>query len=126
MDFFEIEKRRSQHAGREFWSNRRTFGRVALTREHNPNLRDKAGREGIIDNKASKVFRDILAVSKTWWQGPGTGHFPLFRLPSNNPFLGTTLLSGISSISFCMACWDYSSSGFFPFCSLTKKKRSGY
>ncbi|WP_019864330.1 ATP-binding protein [Methylovulum miyakonense] len=59
-DFFEIEKRRSQHAGREFWSNRRTFGRIALTRSHNPNLRDKAGREGIIDNKASKVFRDLV------------------------------------------------------------------
>jgi signal transduction histidine kinase len=59
-DFFEIEKRRSQHAGREFWSNRRTFGRVALTREDNPNLKDKAGREGIIDNKAAKVFRDIV------------------------------------------------------------------
>ncbi|WP_254257998.1 ATP-binding protein [Methylobacter tundripaludum] len=59
-DFFEIEKRRSFNAGREFWSNRRTFGRVALTREHNPNLRDKAGREGIIDNKASKIFRDIV------------------------------------------------------------------
>lgn len=59
-DFFEIEKRRSQHAGREFWSNRRTFGRIALTREHNPNLRDKAGREGIIDNKAAKVFRDLV------------------------------------------------------------------
>lgn len=59
-DFFEIEKRRTINAGREFWSNRRTFGRVALTREHNPNLRDKAGREGIIDNTASKVFRDIV------------------------------------------------------------------
>ncbi|MDD2661098.1 MAG: ATP-binding protein [Methylococcales bacterium] len=59
-DFFEIEKRRSQHAGREFWANRRTFGRVALTREDNPNLKDKAGREGIIDNKAAKVFRDIV------------------------------------------------------------------
>ncbi|MEH0021453.1 MAG: ATP-binding protein, partial [Desulfobacter sp.] len=59
-DFFEIEKRRTQHAGREFWANRRTFGRVAITRENNPNLKDKAGREGIIDNKASKVFRDIV------------------------------------------------------------------
>jgi signal transduction histidine kinase len=59
-DFFEIEKRRSQHAGREFWANRRTFGRVALTREDNPNLKDKAGREGIIDNKAAKIFRDIV------------------------------------------------------------------
>ena len=59
-DFFEIEKRRTLHAGREFWANRRTFGRVAITRELNPNLKDKAGREGIIDNKASKVFRDLV------------------------------------------------------------------
>lgn len=59
-DFFEIEKRRTSHAGREFWSYRRLFGRVALTRNENPNLRDKAGREGIIDNKAAKVFRDIV------------------------------------------------------------------
>lgn len=59
-DFFEIEKRRALHAGREFWVTRSTFGRVAITREHNPNLKDKAGREGIIDNKASKVFRDLV------------------------------------------------------------------
>ncbi|MBK8133129.1 MAG: ATP-binding protein [Gammaproteobacteria bacterium] len=59
-DFFEIEKRRSLHAGRYFWSNRRTFGRVAITREANPNLKDKAGREGIIDNTAAKVFRDLV------------------------------------------------------------------
>ncbi|MGU9826383.1 sensor histidine kinase [Pseudomonas sp. LF242] len=59
-DFFQIEKRRSFHAGREFWSLRRLFGRVALKKENNPNLRDKAGREGIIDNKAAKVFRDLV------------------------------------------------------------------
>ncbi|HEY3277415.1 MAG TPA: ATP-binding protein [Syntrophorhabdaceae bacterium] len=59
-DFFEIELRRTKHFGREFWSYRRLFGRVALTRQENPNLRDKAGREGIIDNKAAKVFRDII------------------------------------------------------------------
>lgn len=59
-DFFEIEKRRALHAGREFWVTRSTFGRVAITRELNPNLKDKAGREGIIDNKASKIFRDIV------------------------------------------------------------------
>lgn len=59
-DFFEIERRRGQHAGREFWSIRRLFGRVALTRQENPNLKDKAGREGFIDNKAAKVFRDIV------------------------------------------------------------------
>ena len=59
-DYFEIEKRRGKHAGRWFWTNRRLFGRVALTRQENPNLRDKAGREGIIDNKAAKIFRDIV------------------------------------------------------------------
>lgn len=59
-DFFEIEQRRSQNAGREFWSNRRLFGRIALTRAGNPNLRDKAGREGVIDNKASKQFKELV------------------------------------------------------------------
>jgi signal transduction histidine kinase len=59
-DFFEIEKRRNLNAGREFWANRNLFGRAALTREFNPNLKDKAGREGLIDNKATKVFRDLI------------------------------------------------------------------
>lgn len=59
-DFFEIERRRGLHAGREFWSIRRLFGRVALSMDGNPNLKDKAGREGFIDNKAAKVFRDIV------------------------------------------------------------------
>lgn len=36
------------------------FGRVAITRTGNPNLKDKAGREGLIDNKASKIFREIV------------------------------------------------------------------
>lgn len=59
-DYFEIEKRRGQNAGTWFWANRRLFGRVALSRGDNPNLRDKAGREGLIDNKAAKVFRDVV------------------------------------------------------------------
>jgi signal transduction histidine kinase len=59
-DFFRIESRRSKNAGREFWSLRRLFGRVALRIEDNPNLRDKAGREGLIDNKAAKTFRDLV------------------------------------------------------------------
>ena len=60
-DFFGIEERRSFHAGRAFWSYRRTFGRVALSRIDNPNLRDKAGREGLIDNRAKRELR-ILVV----------------------------------------------------------------
>ncbi|MDE9562623.1 ATP-binding protein [Xenorhabdus bovienii] len=59
-DYFSIEFRRSKNAGRYFWSNRRMFGRVAITRNENPNLKDKAGREGIIDNKASKIFKGIV------------------------------------------------------------------
>ncbi|OWU68247.1 hypothetical protein ATO2_12775 [Roseovarius sp. 22II1-1F6A] len=59
-DFFEIETRRSVNAGREFWAKRRMFGRVALSRELNPNLRDKAGREGFIDNRAAKVLRALV------------------------------------------------------------------
>ncbi|MBS0971420.1 ATP-binding protein [Nissabacter archeti] len=59
-DFFEIEKQRSINAGREFWNARRMFGRIAISREMNPNLRDKAGREGFIDNRATKVLREIV------------------------------------------------------------------
>lgn len=59
-DFFGIERRRGMSAGREFWAIRRMFGRVSISRERNANLKDKAGREGFIDNKAAKVFRDII------------------------------------------------------------------
>ncbi|MBV6819010.1 ATP-binding protein [Rahnella sp. PD12R] len=59
-DYFEIEKRRSKNAGRYFWSNRRSFGRISITRKENSNLKDKAGREGFLDNTASKYFREIV------------------------------------------------------------------
>lgn len=59
-DFFEIESKRSKNAGRYFWNHRQMFGRIALTRDKNPNLKDKAGREGFIDNTAAKTFRDIV------------------------------------------------------------------
>jgi signal transduction histidine kinase len=59
-DLFRIEYRRSKHAGREFWSHRRMFGRVALTRDGNDNLRDKAGREGLIENTAMRRFRGLV------------------------------------------------------------------
>jgi signal transduction histidine kinase len=59
-DFFEIDERRSKHAGREFWNHRQMFGRIAITREGNPNLKDKAGREGVLDNRAAKALRDVV------------------------------------------------------------------
>ncbi|WIY23760.1 sensor histidine kinase [Parasedimentitalea psychrophila] len=66
-DFFEIEKRRSMRAGTEFWNERRMFGRVGISQLSNPNLRDKAGREGFIVNTASRSLKrlvvNILMVS---------------------------------------------------------------
>lgn len=60
-DFFEIESRRSKNAGREFWNHRQMFGRLAITRDGNPNLKDKAGREGLLDNRAAKTLKLIVA-----------------------------------------------------------------
>lgn len=59
-DYFSIEERRSKNAGRYFWSSRRLFGRISISRDGNPNLKDKAGREGIIENRAAKLFREIV------------------------------------------------------------------
>ncbi|WP_202685112.1 sensor histidine kinase [Skermanella mucosa] len=59
-DFFEIEKRRSMNAGREYWNARRIFGRISITRTGNPNLKDKAGREGFIVNKAAKTLKALV------------------------------------------------------------------
>jgi signal transduction histidine kinase len=59
-DFFEMEKRRSKNAGLYVFTNRACFGGVNVTKYGNQNLKDKAGREGIIDNKASKLFREVV------------------------------------------------------------------
>ena len=60
-DFFEIESRRSRHAGREFWNHRQMFGRIGISRAKNPNLRDKAGREGLLDNRAAKTLKALVS-----------------------------------------------------------------
>ncbi len=60
-DFFEIEERRSKNAGREFWNQRQMFGRIAISRSRNPNLKDKAGREGLLDNLAAKTLKELVS-----------------------------------------------------------------
>ena len=60
-DFFEIESRRSKSVGREFWNHRQMFGRISITRKDNPNLKDKAGREGLLDNRAAKTLKELVA-----------------------------------------------------------------
>jgi len=59
-DFLGMEERRSKHAGREFWAHRRSFGRVAFSRSENPSLRDKAGREGLVDNRAFREMKILI------------------------------------------------------------------
>ncbi|HFZ1795323.1 TPA: ATP-binding protein [Serratia marcescens] len=59
-DYLEIEKRRSKHAGLAFFSYRRMFGVISLTHEENFKLKEKAGREGFIEDQAYKNLRDIL------------------------------------------------------------------
>jgi hypothetical protein len=60
VDWLEIEKRRSKSAGYYFWSYRRMFGAVLLSREHNSFLQEKAGREGFQQNRSYRELRDIL------------------------------------------------------------------
>ncbi len=59
-DFLDFEKRRNLGAGYYFFAHRRFVGYISLTREKNLNLKDKAGREGFIQNKAYREFRDDL------------------------------------------------------------------
>lgn len=59
-DFLGMEERRSKNAGREFWAHRRSFGRIGITRAGNPALRDKAGREGFVDNRAFRELRILV------------------------------------------------------------------
>lgn len=59
-DFLGMEERRSKHAGREFWAHRRSFGRIGFSRFANPALRDKAGREGLVDNRAFREMRILV------------------------------------------------------------------
>lgn len=53
-DFLNFEKRRTLRAGQYFFSYRRIAGYIEISREKNPNLTDKAGREGFIANNAYK------------------------------------------------------------------------
>ena len=59
-DFLEFEKRRSLNAGRYYFSHRKMFGSIEITRSGNPALIDKAGREGLVSNAAYRELRDVL------------------------------------------------------------------
>ena len=59
-DFLRMEERRGKSAGREFWAHRRSFGRIGVSRSANSALKDKAGREGLVDNRAFREMRLLV------------------------------------------------------------------
>lgn len=59
-DFLKFEERRSRKAGVYFFSHRNMFGYISIGRKENKNLIDKAGREGLIENKAYREFKKDL------------------------------------------------------------------
>lgn len=60
FDWLDVEKRRNKGAGYYFFSFRRMFGAVLLTRDKNGELQEKAGREGFQQNEAYRELRDIV------------------------------------------------------------------
>lgn len=60
FDWLDVERRRTSSASDYFFSYRRMFGIVGISRDDNHELREKAGREGFAANEAYREFRDIL------------------------------------------------------------------
>jgi len=60
FDWLEVEKRRNKSASYYFFSFRRMFGAVLLSREENGALEEKAGREGLQANGAYRELKSIL------------------------------------------------------------------
>lgn len=84
VDFLEFEKRRTLSAGTYFFSHRRFIGYIDLTRARNGNLKDKAGREGFIQNKAYREFREDLMeffidIGKRYMRYDRDGKLDTFR-----------------------------------------------
>lgn len=66
-DWLLIDVRRGTVRASEFLSNDQVVGYVAISQEHNPNLRDKTSREGLVDTgRAVQDFRALLQVFLAW------------------------------------------------------------
>ena len=61
-DFLGLEERRNKRIGSYFFSYRRMFGYLELSRTRNSLLKDKSSREGLINNAAYRVFKDDLSA----------------------------------------------------------------
>ncbi|MBL6995870.1 ATP-binding protein [Desulfobacula sp.] len=60
FDWLNIETRRNKGMTHYFFSYRRIYGAVSLTREENGLLQEKAGREGFQKDKVYRQLKDIL------------------------------------------------------------------
>ncbi len=60
VDWLNIEERRSKGLSYYFFSYRRIYGAVCLTRKNNDALHEKAGREGFQKDKAYRQFKSVL------------------------------------------------------------------
>ncbi len=58
-DFLDIEQNRTKSLSYYFFSYRRIFGFIEISRQNNRELIEKAGREGFIENKAYRQFKEI-------------------------------------------------------------------
>lgn len=59
-DFMGFEARRSLNAGRYYFSHRRMFGGVFIPTKSGTGLREKAGREGFINNASFRGLKRLL------------------------------------------------------------------
>lgn len=59
-DFIDIERNRTKSASYYFFSYRRMFGVIDISKKNNEDLKEKAGREGFIENKAYHQLQEIL------------------------------------------------------------------
>ncbi len=59
-DFLEFEKNRSKSAGTYYFSYRKMFGFIGISKNINYELVDKAGREGFVSNESYREFCRIL------------------------------------------------------------------
>ena len=60
FDFLEFEKRRSMSAGQYYFSHRKMFGYIGISKKGNPTLVDKSGREGFVSNEAYRELKRLL------------------------------------------------------------------
>jgi hypothetical protein len=64
VDFLDIELRRNKGSDYYYFSYRRMFGVIEISKDNNPNLIEKAGREGLRENKAYKEFKSIFLQNR--------------------------------------------------------------